>query len=223
MKKVIVLFSGGLDSTTCLALAASRGYECYALSFSYGQKHSIELEAAKKIAASFKAQHLIMDLPISQYQHSALTDQNIDIPHHTGSTQIPVTYVPARNTIFLAFALGWAETLNAKDIFIGVSHIDYSGYPDCRPEFIQAFQRMANLATKMGVEEGNITIHAPLINLSKAETIKMGLELGIDYRITISCYQADNQGKACGYCDSCTLRKQGFLIAGVVDPTSYQS
>lgn len=221
MKNAIILFSGGLDSTTCLAYAKSKGFNCYALSFNYGQRHSAELNAAKKIAAHFGAQHIISDLPISQFGCSALTDKKIDVPDYKGDNEIPITYVPARNTIFLSFALGWAEVLNAHDIFIGVSSVDYSGYPDCRPEYIEAFQKLANLATKIGVVEGNIRLQTPLINLSKAETIKLGLSLGVDYRMTVSCYQATDRGHACGKCDSCVLRIKGFNEANVEDSTLY--
>ncbi len=217
----MILFSGGLDSTSCLAYAKSQGFNCYALSFNYGQRHLSELNAAKRIAAHLGAKHIIMNLPIDQYGHSALTDQKWDVPEAGNSAQIPSTYVPARNTIFLSFALGWAETLKAKDIFIGVSAVDYSGYPDCRPEYIQAFQTLANLATKIGVEEGRIHIQTPLIHLSKAETIQLGLSLGIDYTMTVSCYQANEAGYACGKCDSCKLRMKGFSDAGVKDQTYY--
>ncbi len=221
MKKAIILFSGGLDSTTCLALAKSQGYECHALSFNYGQKHSSELNAAKRIASLFDVNHLIVDLPNEQFSGSALTDKNQTVPHFTNSNKIPITYVPARNTIFLSYALAFAEVFKASDIFIGVSAIDYSGYPDCRPEFIQAFQKLANLATKMGLEEGNIRIQTPLISMSKAETIRLGLELGVDYQMTVSCYQASPAGLACGSCDSCTFRKKGFNEAQAPDQTLY--
>jgi 7-cyano-7-deazaguanine synthase len=221
MKNAVILFSGGLDSTTCLAYAKSKGFNCYALSFNYGQRHSAELNAAKRIATHFGAQHIIVDLPISQLGGSALTDKNIGIPDFKGEKAIPITYVPARNTIFLSFALGWAEVLKANDIFIGVSSVDYSGYPDCRPEFIQAFQKLANLATKAGVEEETIQLQTPLIHLSKAETIQLGLSLGVDYQLTVSCYQANDQGEACGKCDSCTYRIKGFKEANVADSTLY--
>lgn len=221
LKKAIVLLSGGLDSTTCLALALSQGYDCHALSFAYGQRHLVELQAAKKIAAHFKVKHTIIELPQIQFEGSALTDLTQTIPAYTGAKSIPSTYVPARNTLFLSYALALAEVNNAKDIFIGVSAIDYSGYPDCRPEYIQAFQVLANLATKMGVEEGKLKIQTPLIQLSKAETIQLGLSLGLDYRMTVSCYQASPLGEACGSCDSCVLRKKGFLKAGVEDVTVY--
>lgn len=221
MKKAVLVLSGGLDSTTCLALAKSQGFDVYAMSFDYGQRHQIELNAAKQIAAHFGATHKIVTLPIAQFGGSALTDNNLTVPNYTGKNEIPITYVPARNTIFLSFALAWAEVLGAKDIFIGVSSVDFSGYPDCRPEYIQAFQKVANLATKIGVEEGNIFIHAPLGSLSKAETIQLGLKLGVDYGMTVSCYKADDDGRACGKCDSCTYRKKGFLEANVNDPTIY--
>ena len=221
MKKAVILFSGGLDSTTCLAFAKSQGFECHALSFNYGQRHSIELEAAKKIAAKMGVQHKIFNLEINQFGGSALTDTNIAVPDHSGNTAIPITYVPARNTIFLSIALGMAEVIGAKDIFIGVSYIDYSGYPDCRPEYIKAFTQLANLATKAGVEEGGIKIHTPIIHLSKADTIKLGHSLAVDYSDTVSCYRADPAGRACGKCDSCTFRKKGFADAGLIDPTRY--
>lgn len=222
MKKAIVLLSGGLDSTTCLATAKNKGYECYALSFDYGQKHSVELKQAKKIAQQMQAaQHEIVTLSIGNFGGSALTDESIDVPDYTGGNVIPSTYVPARNTTFLSIALGWAEVIEAQAIFIGVSAIDYSGYPDCRPEFISAFQHLANVATKMGVEGQPITIETPLIQLTKAQTIQLGHSLGVDYSQTISCYSADDKGRACGRCDSCILRKQGFIEAGIPDPTPY--
>ena len=222
MKKAIVLLSGGLDSTTCLAYAKDQGFDCYALSFHYGQKHNAELRAATNIAYAFQATHKIFNLEVNQFGGSALTDDCIDVPDYDEkSTAIPVTYVPARNTIFLSIALAWAEVVNAKDIFIGVSHVDYSGYPDCRPEYIQAFQQLANLATKVGVEEGGMKIHTPIIHLSKAETIKLGHSLSVDYSLTVSCYRANEQGEACGTCASCMLRKQGFEQAQLADPTRY--
>lgn len=222
MKKAVVLLSGGLDSTTCLAYAMSKGYTCYALSFDYGQKHQAELNAAKNIAKHFKAiQHEIIPLSIGHLGGSALTDATISIPSHTGSNSIPLTYVPARNTIMLSIALGWAEIVDADAIFIGVSAVDYSGYPDCRPEYINAFRVMANLATKKGVEGHGIQIDAPLIHLSKAETVLLGQSLGIDYAQTVSCYKATDDGLACGECDSCYLRKKGFLDAGMADSTRY--
>ena len=221
-KSAIILLSGGLDSITVLALAKQQGYRCYALSFDYGQRHNAELNAAKAIAQHFGViEHKILPLGLASIGGSALTDQAIQVPVEP-QTGIPVTYVPARNTIFLAFALGWAEVLGIHDVFIGVNAVDYSGYPDCRPEFIQAFQTMANLATKVGVEGQQITIHTPLIDLSKTEIIRQGLALGIDYALTVSCYAADQAGKACGVCDSCRLRKAGFEGLGVADPTRYQ-
>lgn len=221
-KKAIVLLSGGLDSITALALARSEGYRCYALSFDYGQKHNAELNAAKKIADKYSVEeHKILSLGLNSIGGSALTDDTISVPE-TPQEGIPVTYVPARNTIFLAFALGWAEVLESHDIFIGVNAVDYSGYPDCRPEFINAFQKMANLATKEGVEGKEITVHAPLIHMSKAQIIQKGTELGVDYAMTVSCYSADREGQACGKCEACRLRAEGFSAAGVNDPTRYQ-
>lgn len=221
MKNAVILFSGGLDSTTCLAYAKAKGFHCHAISFNYGQRHAAELQAAKKIAAHCGATHHIVELPIAQLGGSALTDHSIDVPDYQDQSTIPITYVPARNTIFLSFALGWAEALKADDIFIGVSAVDYSGYPDCRPEYIAAFQTLARLATKTGVEEGKITLHTPLMQLSKAETIRLGITLGVDYAMTVSCYKATNEGRACGVCDSCMLRKKGFHDAQVADPTLY--
>ncbi|MGR9099503.1 MAG: 7-cyano-7-deazaguanine synthase QueC [Gammaproteobacteria bacterium] len=221
-KKAIVLLSGGLDSMTALAIAQAQGYRCHALSFEYGQRHNAELEAARRIAADYGIQqHKIINIGLGSIGGSALTDRNIDVPE-SPQTGIPVTYVPARNTIFLAFALGWAEVLNARDIFIGVNAVDYSGYPDCRPEFINAFQTMANLATKAGVEGEKINIHTPLMYLSKAEIIRKGVELGVDYSKTVSCYAADEQGRACNRCESCRLRAEGFKQAGIADPTRYR-
>ncbi len=223
MKKAVILLSGGLDSATCLAMAKASGFNCHALSFQYGQRHLAELEAAQRIAKQFSvAEHRIVNLDLAQFGGSALTDKAIKVPQYNGSDDIPITYVPARNTIFLAIALGYAETLGAKDIFIGVSAIDYSHYPDCRAEFIAAFQNLANLATKVGVEGGSFTIHSPLQNLSKAETILKGTELGVDYSLTLSCYLANESGKACGCCDSCTFRRRGFSDSGVTDPTIYE-
>ncbi len=222
-KKAIVLLSGGLDSITVLALAKKQGFKCYALSFDYGQRHNAELVAAAQIAADYQVEdHKIIQLGLGSIGGSALTDEHIAVPQ-TLQAGIPVTYVPARNTIFLSFALGWAEVLNLSDIFIGVNAVDYSGYPDCRPEFIKAFQELANLATKAGVEGERITIHTPLIALSKAEIIKKGVGLGVDYKRTVSCYSADEQGRACRVCDACRLRKTGFIEAGIKDPTQYQS
>ncbi|XID75546.1 7-cyano-7-deazaguanine synthase QueC [Alkanindiges sp. WGS2144] len=223
--RAIVLLSGGLDSTTCLAWAQAR-YECFALSFSYGQRHSIELEAAKDLAKRTGVEHRIIDIDLRQLGGSALTDDSIAVPEDTIDIQpsnIPVTYVPARNTIFLSYALAAAEVKNASAIVIGVNAVDYSGYPDCRPEYIDAFAKMATLATKAGIEGNPITIETPLLLLSKADIIRLGLAHGVDYSQTISCYQADQQGRACGRCDSCRLRHQGFMDAGVVDPTVYQA
>lgn len=222
MKKAVVLLSGGLDSTTCLAIAKADGFSCYALSFAYGQRHSVELAAAQRVAMHFAvADHRVVSLDIGQFGGSALTDKSLQVPDYNGSKEIPLTYVPARNTVFLAIALGYAEAIGAKDIFIGVSAIDYSGYPDCRPEYLAAFQNMANLATKAGVEGSPIILHAPLLYLSKAETILTGVNLGVNYALTVSCYQATESGKACGHCDSCSFRKQGFSATGVTDPTIY--
>jgi 7-cyano-7-deazaguanine synthase len=224
MKKAVVLLSGGLDSTTCLALAKSKGFACYALSFSYGQRHSAELLAAARIAAHFEViDHKIVDLDTSLFSGSALIDKGIEVPDFQESSAIPVTYVPARNTVFLSMALSFAESIGARDIYIGASSIDFSHYPDCRPEFIQAFQTMANLATKAGIEGDLFNINAPLQYLSKIETIQLGIRLGVDYRLTVSCYQANDLGEACGTCDSCTFRKRGFAGAGMDDPTIYQS
>lgn len=218
----IVLLSGGLDSITVLALARQHGYNCYAISFDYGQRHNAELEAAKAIAAHYRvAGHKVVKLGLNNIGGSALTDDNIDVPM-TPQQGIPVTYVPARNTIFLALALGWAEVLEARHVFIGVNAVDFSGYPDCRPAFIEAFQNLANVATKAGVEGKNIQIHAPLIDLSKAQIIAKGLELGVDYSMTVSCYAADAQGRACGSCDACRLRAEGFRNLHMADPTRYQ-
>ncbi|WP_069471249.1 7-cyano-7-deazaguanine synthase QueC [Candidatus Marithrix sp. Canyon 246] len=210
-KKAVILLSGGLDSATTLAIAKSQSYDCYALSFDYGQRHRVELEAATKVANTLGViEHKFINLNLNDIGGSALTDNNIKVPVEGISDDIPVTYVPARNTIFLSLALGWAEVLSAYDIFIGVNAVDYSGYPDCRPEFIKAFETMANVATKASVEGKKFKIHTPLINLSKAEIIKTGIELGIDYNMTISCYQPNSKGEACGICDSCRLRANGF-------------
>ncbi len=221
-KKAVVLLSGGLDSVTALAIAQHQGYQCYALSFRYGQRHTSELIASEKIARTAQVEkHHIVDLDLSLFENSALTNHQLDIP--TDSTNdIPITYVPARNTIFLSIAMGWAEVLGANSIFIGVNALDYSGYPDCRPEFIDAFQAMSDLATKVGVEGRGVKIEAPLINMTKAEIIKKGMSLGIDYANSVSCYQATPDGLACGRCDSCKLRAQGFVDAGLNDPTQYQ-
>lgn len=222
MKKAVVLVSGGLDSATTLALAQEQGYACYALSFDYGQRHRCELEAASKVAAvAGVVEHKVITLDLDNIGGSALTDSAIAVPHQP-TEGIPVTYVPARNTVFLALALGWAEVLGAEAIFIGVNAVDYSGYPDCRPEFIEAFAKMARLATRAGVEGKPIHIDTPLIHLSKAEIIQQGMRLGVDYANTISCYDPDAQGRACGQCDSCRLRAAGFKDAGVPDPTRYQ-
>lgn len=224
MKKAVVLLSGGLDSTTCLALARSEGFSCFAVSFSYGQRHSVELHAAQRIAQQMNvAEHKIVHLDTDLFSGSALTDQSIQVPKFQEGSEIPVTYVPARNTIFLAMALGFAESIGARDIFIGASSVDYSHYPDCRPEFIGAFQTLANLATKAGVNGDPFTIHAPLQHLSKIQTIELGHRLGVDYSLTVSCYQANEQGEACGHCDSCTFRKRGFAGANLADPTLYQT
>ena len=223
-KKAIVLVSGGLDSATVLAAARDQGYACYAMSFDYGQRHRAELDAADRIASLLGAvEHRVVPIDLSAFGGSALTDEDIAVPE-TGvvADEIPVTYVPARNTVFLSLALAWAEVLGSTDLFIGVNAVDYSGYPDCRPEFIDAFAQLANLATKAGVEGNAFTVHAPLINLSKAEIIRMGVELGVDYSETVSCYQAAPDGAACGLCDSCRLRREGFAAAGVTDPTRYR-
>lgn len=222
MSKAVILLSGGLDSATTLAIAKSEGYECYALSVNYHQRHIAELEAAKKIAAHFNVKdHKTVELDLSWMLTSALTNRDLKVPTEL-SAHIPVTYVPARNTLMLTLALGWAEVIGAHDIFIGVNAVDYSGYPDCRPEYIAQFQNMANLATKSAVEGKTIQLHTPLIDLSKEAIIAKGLHLGVDYSVTVSCYQADKDGLACGVCDSCRLRQNGFKAAGVVDPTHYQ-
>ena len=224
MKNAVVLLSGGLDSATCLAIARSQGYACYCLSFDYGQRHSAELQAAARVAAALgAAEHRVLNLGLAQFGGSALTDANIAVPTAGVQPGIPVTYVPARNTIMLSLALAWAEVLGSLDIFVGVNAVDYSGYPDCRPEYIAAFEKMANLATKAGVEGHRLAIHAPLIDLSKAEIIRTGSALGVDFGLTVSCYQADAAGRACGVCDSCRLRAEGFRAAGVADPTPYRS
>jgi 7-cyano-7-deazaguanine synthase len=226
-KKAVVLLSGGLDSTTALAVAQKEGYAVYALSFRYGQRHSVELESAARIARAFAVkEHLIVDIDLRSIGGSALTDR-IEVPkqpsHQEIGSAIPVTYVPARNTIFLSFALAWAETIQCEDIFIGVNALDYSGYPDCRPEYIEAFERMANLATKAAVEGcQKLRIHAPLVSFTKAEIIKTGLSLGVDYSMTHSCYDPAANGAACGKCDSCRLRLKGFAEAGAPDPLRYQ-
>ncbi len=220
--KAVVLTSGGLDSTTTLAIAINEGYDCYALSFDYGQRHKAELIAAKHAVNFFKLkQHKTLKLDLTQIGGSALTDNNIAVPDQA-SEGIPVTYVPARNTIFLSYALAYAEVINAEHIFLGINAVDYSGYPDCRPEYINAYEQMAGLATKAGVEGKPVKIHAPLIQLSKSEIIKLGCELDVDYSITVSCYQPDSKGRACGHCDSCRFRMEGFDDAGISDPTQYQ-
>jgi len=222
LKPAVCLLSGGLDSATCLAYARREGFECFALSFDYRQRHSVELQAAAKVATSLGAEkHLVVPIDLRLFGGSALTS-DIDVPKAGVSEGIPVTYVPARNTIFLALALAWAEVLGSADIFIGVNAIDYSGYPDCRPEFIAAFERMANLATKAGVEgRTRIQIHTPLIQLSKSEIIKLGRDLGVDFGLTHSCYDPDECGRPCGWCDSCRLRRKGFADAGIEDPLEY--
>ena len=226
MKKAVVLLSGGLDSATCLAIAKSQGFDCYCLSLDYHQRHIAELQAAQNIARSLGAKmHKTVQLDLSLFGGSALTDNTIDVPETATNTAIPagipVTYVPARNTIMLSLALAWAEVLTAQDIFIGVNALDYSGYPDCRGEYVAAFQLMANLATKFAVEGQKITVHAPLINMTKAEIIALGTKLDLPYSATVSCYQADKNGSACGRCDSCRLRREGFNQAGIADPTLY--
>ena len=221
MKRAIVLLSGGLDSATTLALAADQGYACYAMSFAYGQRHEVELAAAAQIASAYGViEHRVVNIDLAAFGGSALTDTAIAVPE-APADGIPVTYVPARNTVFLALAMAWSEVLAVRDIFIGVNAVDYSGYPDCRPEFIAAFQAMAGLASKAGVEGEGVRIHAPLIDLSKADIIRRGATLGVDYSVTVSCYQPDDRGRACGRCDSCRLRAQGFSEAGVADPTRY--
>jgi 7-cyano-7-deazaguanine synthase len=222
MKNAVVLLSGGMDSATVLAIARAQGFKCYALSVDYGQRHHAELAAAQRLANTLGAhEHRVVYIDLTGFGGSALTDNNIDVPQ-LPTTGIPLTYVPARNTIMLSLALAWAEVLQAQDIFIGVNAVDYSGYPDCREEFIGAFERMANLATKAAVEGHPLTVHAPLLHLSKAEIIKQGNALGVDFAQTVSCYQADESGRACGVCDSCRLRSAGFSAAGVDDPTPYR-
>ena len=221
-RKAVVLLSGGLDSATVLALARQQGYACYAMSLDYGQRHSAELVAARRVAETQGVvEHKVMPMDLTLIGGSALTDSRIEVPEQPGDG-IPVTYVPARNTIFLSLALGWAEVLGARDLFIGVNAVDYSGYPDCRPEYIQAFQRLSQLATRAGVEGGKFQVHTPLIDMSKAGIIQTGTRLGVDYALTVSCYAADEAGRACGRCDSCRLRAAGFAAAGVDDPTHYQ-
>ncbi|EQM75067.1 7-cyano-7-deazaguanine synthase QueC [Pseudomonas stutzeri] len=219
--KAVILLSGGLDSATVVAIAKAQGYACYTMSFDYGQRHRAELQAAERVAAQLEAvEHKVIGINLNGIGGSALTDRSIAVPE-AQEEGIPVTYVPARNSLFLSLALGWAEVLGARDIFIGVNAIDYSGYPDCRPAFVEAFERMANLATKAGVEGQGFAIRAPLQNLSKAQIIQTGIRLGVDYAMTVSCYQADHDGRACGKCDSCRLRAAGFAEAGIVDPTRY--
>jgi 7-cyano-7-deazaguanine synthase len=222
VKKAIVLVSGGLDSATCLAIAQAEGFECFALSFDYGQRSISELQAARELVSTASvAAHKVIPIDMGAIGGSALTDRDIDVPVEE-SEGIPVTYVPARNTVFLSYALAWAEVLEAEAIFIGVNALDYSGYPDCRPEYINAFQTLMNLATKAGVEGHELELRTPLIDLTKAEIIDVGLQLGVDYSMTVSCYQADSEGRACGVCDSCRLRKKGFADAGGEDVTRYQ-
>jgi 7-cyano-7-deazaguanine synthase len=223
MKNAVVLLSGGLDSATVLAMAKEQGYACHALSIDYGQRHHAELAAAHRVSQAMGAvQHRVLNIDLTVFGGSALTDSSIAVPTQP-ATGIPLTYVPARNTIMLSLALAWAEVLQARDIFIGVNAVDYSGYPDCRSEFIEAFERMANLATKAAVEGARLTVHAPLQRLSKAEIIRQGMRLGVDYSQTVSCYQADEKGLACGLCDSCRLRRDGFAAAGIVDQTHYRN
>lgn len=223
-KKAIILFSGGLDSTTCLAIAKSQGFACYTLSFVYGQKHDVEVERAKVLAKHYGVvEHKILNVPLAEIGGSSLIDKNVEVSdYQEKNKEIPSTYVPARNTIFLSLGLAWAEVIGASDIFLGANYIDYSGYPDCRPEYLHAFEEMAMLATKVGVEQSQrLKIHTPLLKMSKAQIIQEGVRLGVDYSQTISCYRADSQGRACGKCDSCTFRKKGFVEAGVPDTTQY--
>ena len=222
MKNAVVLLSGGLDSATVMAIAKQQGYICHALSVDYGQRHHAELAAAERVAQALGAiEQRVIRVDLTGFGGSALTDTRIAVPEQT-STGIPLTYVPARNTIMLSLALAWAEVLQVQDIFIGVNAVDFSGYPDCRPEYIAAFESMANLATKAAVEGKHLTLHAPLLRLSKADIVKLGTELGVDYSLTVSCYQADSDGRACGVCDSCRLRRAGFKTAGIVDSTRYR-
>jgi 7-cyano-7-deazaguanine synthase len=228
MPPAIVLLSGGLDSATTLALARAEGFDPYALSFRYGQRHAVELEAARRVAGALGVRrHVILNLDFGGIGGSALTDEALEVPKDRSSDQmqagIPITYVPARNTIFLSYALAWAEILGCSDIFLGVNVLDYSGYPDCRPEFVEAFERLASLATRAGVEGGKLRVHTPLIRMTKAQIIRRGLELGVDYGLTHSCYDPDPDGAACGRCDSCQLRLKGFAEAGVADPVRYRS
>ncbi len=221
--RAVVLLSGGLDSATCLAIARDMGFETYALSVAYGQRHAAELAASKRVAQALGArEHRTASVELGQFGGSALTDPGIAVPLDQDNAGIPVTYVPARNTVMLSIALAWAEVLGANDIFVGVNAVDYSGYPDCRPAFIEAFEHMARLATKVGVEGAQLHIHAPLIELSKADIIRRGVALGVDYGLTVTCYQADDDGRACGRCEACRLRAAGFSAAGVPDPTPYR-
>lgn len=221
--RAVVLVSGGLDSTTVLAMARARGYACYTLSFDYGQRHRAELVAAERVSRALgDVEHKVVTLNLDSIGGSALTDPDIAVPEEA-TEGIPVTYVPARNTVFLSIALGWAEVLGAEAIFIGVNAVDYSGYPDCRPEFVAAFETLANLATRAGVEGGRLRVEAPLMHMSKAEIIREGLRLGVDYSLTVSCYQASEEGLACGKCDACRLRREGFQAAGIADPTLYRA
>lgn len=226
-RKAVVLLSGGLDSTTVLAHTKNEGYEVYAISFKYGQRHAIELDAARRVAAAQGvAGHVFCEIDLRVFGGSALT-ADVEVPKHESASDvtedIPITYVPARNTVFLSFALAYAEVMGASDIFIGVNALDYSGYPDCRPEYIEAYERMANLATRAGVEGNELKIHAPLINLTKAQTVELGVTLGVDYSLTSSCYDPDGNGRPCGHCDSCLLRIRGFEEAGTTDPLEYQA
>ena len=222
MKEAVVLLSGGLDSATALALATRDGFACHALSVNYGQRHQAELAAAKHIASALGArQHRVLALNLQSFGGSALTDSSIDVPTDGAARGIPITYVPARNTIFLALALAWAEVLDASAIFIGANAVDYSGYPDCRPDYLQAFEAMANLATRAAVEGNPLRIHAPLVRMTKAQIILAGIEAGVDFSLTVSCYQADDAGSACGVCDACRIRRAGFAAAGIHDPTRY--
>jgi 7-cyano-7-deazaguanine synthase len=224
MKHAVVLLSGGLDSATTLAIAAADGFACHCLSVDYGQRHAAELAAAARVAAALGGrEHRVIHIDMNQFGGSALTDTSIAVPVDGVAPGIPVTYVPARNTVMLSLALAWAEVLGAQDIFVGVNAVDYSGYPDCRPEYIRAFETMANLATKAAVEGRPLRLHAPLIELSKADIVKRGAQLGVDYALTVSCYQADVEGRACGNCDSCRLRRAGFETAGIADPTRYRT
>ena len=221
--RALVLLSGGLDSATCLAIARAEGFDAYALSVEYGQRHAAELAAAQRVAQALGAvAHRVAHVDLGQFGGSALTDPALAVPTDGAEGGIPITYVPARNTIMLSIAMAWAEVLGAQHIYVGVNAVDYSGYPDCRPAFIEAFERMANLATKAGVEGHRLSIHAPLIDLSKADIIRRGTALGVDYGLTVSCYQADDDGRACGLCDACRLRRAGFEAAGVADPTPYR-